>query len=98
MASTEKYLREIYEDNPKKNIELPLRINRLKSRVSLKIVWQDLNLKFHTDYFIPKTQNNVNEYQFLPDFHIWDFPEDGVRKFLQHCPIHYIEVSIWRET
>ena len=86
----------LYEDNPNKYGDGTLRINRLKSHVSLKVVWQDVSGKYHTNWFVPNTEYYRHNYYNVPDFEIWNFPEDGVRKFLTHCPLHDFWVEVWR--
>lgn len=90
-----KYPERLYEDNPNKGN--PLRINRLKSNVSLKLLWQDLNGKWHNDWFIPNTEHYKANYSNMMDFHLCNFPEDGLRDFLQHVPLHNMQVEVWRE-
>jgi len=91
-----KWTESLYEDNPNKST--PLRINRLKSEISLKVIWQSVDGRWKTDWFVPNTKHYIDNYHSISDFHICEFPEESVREFLQHCPIHNTQIEVWRES
>lgn len=86
----------LYEDNPNKYEDGTLRINRLKKRISLKVHWQDVSGKYHTDYYVPNTPRYVEQYHDVPDFYVCTDVEKSVRKALTHLPIHETWIEVWR--
>jgi hypothetical protein len=76
----------LYEPNP--DHSHPLRINRLQRKVELVVVWQDLDGTYHTELFTSNTANDS------PNAHVFPSPEQGLRAFLQHCPLHDIKISL----
>jgi hypothetical protein len=82
----------LYEPNPDRHLEQPLRINRLKKNVQLTLVWQDLKGVYHTELFRGKTALGTEGLSYV---HESDSPEKDLRAFLQHCPIHDIHVELY---
>ena len=87
----------IYESNPNRVTERPLRINILKKNISLKVVFQSVDGKYVTNWFVPNTPENSEQFFTVPDFHVCENVEESVRKFLQHIPIHDTWIEVWRE-
>jgi len=79
----------LYEPNP--DHSHPLRINRLQKKVELVLEWQDLDGKYHKELFRTISGHSLDGLSYI---HEGEFPEDELRKFLQHCPLHDIKIYI----
>ena len=79
----------LYEPNP--DHSHPLRINKLKKDVELVLEWQDLNGKYHKELFRRTTGHDIERLSYI---HESSCPEQALREFLRHCPLHDIKISI----
>lgn len=56
----------------------------------LRLEWYSTDGVFHTDFFCTRSEaGNHNDVSYV---HISEDPEEELRKFLAHCPLHNIRV------
>lgn len=63
---------------------------------SICVKWLDADQKQHKDYFVTREVGEhiwgkiVGELSYVQ---VWNNPEDGVRRFLEHLPLFQVEIT-----
>ena len=65
----------------------------LKPGYYFRVEWRDIDGKFHTDFFVDK--NSTKAGMQVRYVHVWDDPEQGLRDFLTHVPLHDLKITVF---